>query len=104
MTKVITVVGVFWYSEEQWKAFRLQCEDGENLPHTYAACLKGMQNALRHIESRGQIPVRIEADIDEFLTWCRENGMPADAKGRNRFANIYARDYARSGKLGGLAH
>ncbi|MCB2191703.1 MAG: hypothetical protein KQI62_09060 [Deltaproteobacteria bacterium] len=84
----VSYVVILWVHE----AFRVALDDGENLPHTHAGFAKGLEKLEARVEGQGNVPVKVEVDVEEFLAWCRGNGRRPDAKGRLGFANVKARD------------
>ena len=86
--------GILWIEEGRYEAFRAACDDSEKLPHTHADFAKGFEKTKALVEGQGNIFVKVEVDVEEFLAWCRVNGRRPDAKGRLGFANVKAHDYA----------
>lgn len=81
------VVGMVWYKEDQYDRIRESCEDGSNLPKTFAEWLSKANEGVEYFKSQGKTIRKVTLDIDEFLAFCRERNCKVDSKARNAFVN-----------------
>ena len=94
------VVGFFWYKEDQYDRFKALCADGAKLPDTYADFRQKAEMGMQVLQRKGRKPVKVEADIEVFLAWCRANGHKVDAAGRMAFTNAMLIERVKAGQVG----
>jgi hypothetical protein len=84
--KIVKVIGIPWYREEDYDQLRAMFDDGVKLPDTYAAWLVRAEKGLEESRAQGFRAVKVNLDPHEFTVWCREHGQKLDAAARIRFA------------------
>lgn len=83
----IHTTGLSWYKESQYEDFKKLCEDGYNLPNTYADWLKKAEHLFESLKSQGHNVIKVEVDINEFRVFCTANGHKFNSAGREAFGN-----------------
>src|SRR5882672_5247645 len=83
--KVETVLGVAWYSEQDWTRLRLVCSDPHEMDDSYAEWRAAAEKAIDDLAKLGSPAEKVDIDIDEFLRWCRLHGRKTDKAARAEF-------------------
>lgn len=95
------LVGVGWYTEEQWTMLKLLADDTNSLDATYAEWEAGAQKALEQLgKTPGLEAIKVSVDVDALRQWCRERGKPLNGASRSEYIAEMVR---RMGKDGGNA-
>jgi hypothetical protein len=87
LTWVSPVVGVAWYSEDQWGAARASATDAERFESSYSEWLEMAEDALRNLQLAGVTPVKVFVKAPELAAWCLAHGKPNDAGARAQFTS-----------------
>lgn len=76
----------FWCKDELTfvRLSKVMVDDG--WPTTYSGWLENANKFIAAAQKKGLIVTKIEADPDEFSSWCRVNSRPADGGSRIRYA------------------
>lgn len=94
------LIGVAWYSEEQWTLLKLVADDRESLDETYRKWEAGAQKALEHLQKDPGIhAVNIPVEIEVLRRWCREHGKRLDSPARSEFVVETVRTMSTGGEL-----
>jgi hypothetical protein len=77
-----------WYKDEvTYNRFREICDDKVQFAQPYADWVKHADDFIREVEARvGQKLVKVNAEPEEFLAWCRVNSKRPDSPSRSAFA------------------
>lgn len=86
------VLGVAWYTEEQWARVKASAVDPENLEPTYPEWVKMAEDAMREIRRGVRNPIKIQIDAGELAAWCLMHGKPNDSSARAEFASHKMRE------------
>ena len=86
----VLAVGIPWFKREDYPRILEIMTDAHGLHETYDGWREAAEALERRMSSEGHIAVRAEINPDEFLGWCRANGLKADSKARARFASWVA--------------
>ena len=90
-------IGIFWIRREDYARFLEICTDRDKLPPTYEKWLYRANQGFEKLK-RGSIPViRAEADLDQFVAWCRAKSLNIDSHARTEYASYIAASQIRSG-------
>ena len=81
-----TVVGIAWYRPEQWGQLRNAVVDPEVLEDTHEEWLEIAQQTVLDLAREGMRAERIDVDVDELASWCRETGRALDGAARAQYA------------------
>jgi hypothetical protein len=86
------VLGVAWYSEEQWARVKASAVDPELLEATYPEWVRMAEYALKDIRRGMGNPIKIHIDAGELAAWCLVHGKPNDSSARAEFASKKLRE------------
>lgn len=89
------IVGVAWYSEDQWALVKASSTDSERFEASYSEWLAVGEDALRKLQLAGVTPVKVLVDAAELAAWCLAQGKPNEASARAQFVSEKMR--SRSG-------
>lgn len=81
------VLGVAWYSEEQWALVRSSATDLERFEASYAEWVAMAEDALQTMQMAGVTPVKVLVNSAELSAWCLAHGKPNDAGARAQFTS-----------------
>jgi hypothetical protein len=81
------VVGIAWYYPEQWKRLRQTAADPEKLEKTFEEWVTTATRLAGELEAEGITVERIPVDVEEFITWCNEQGRVIDSSSRAEYAS-----------------
>lgn len=81
---------IWYFDEENYRRFKEVCDDGHELPDTYAAWLAIATEKMAAVERSKGVVNKIKADPDDFVLWCKSNGVPTNKLGRVRYATARA--------------
>ncbi len=82
------VVGICWWSPEQWDRLKEISIDGEELDNTFAEWQRSVAHGMKTFRRKGVKVARIRVDLDELIAWCEEQKMPLDGKARAKYAHM----------------
>jgi hypothetical protein len=92
------LVGVGWYSEEQWTMLKLLADDPGSLDETYKKWEAGAQKALGELRKQPGIEaIKFPVDVEALRRWCRERGKPLDGASRAEYIAEGVQRMAKSG-------
>lgn len=72
----ILVLGMAWYSREQWELLTTLVPDRTALDDTYEEWKAGAEEAFAGLEAGGLAPIRVWIDVEERQAWCNARGVP----------------------------
>jgi hypothetical protein len=81
------IVGVAWYTPEQWERLKLLADDSEALNDTHKDWLKNATGHVRWLKQQGFQVVKVPIDADEWVAWCQKNGKALDGAARSEFTS-----------------
>lgn len=87
-----SVLGVAWYTEEQWARVKSSAADPENLEPTFSEWVKMAEEALREIRRGVRNPIKIQIDAGELVAWCLVHGKASDSSARAEFTSHKMRE------------
>ena len=80
------IIGVGWYSEDQWTMLKLTADDPEALDATYDQWRIGAERTLQQLKSQAGVrAVKVSIDVEMLRQWCRDQGNRLDGSARARF-------------------
>ena len=79
------VLGVSWFTPEEWKKIKSISVDSEKLDDTYDEWMKNAENAISMFTEHGLQVRKINVNALEFVQWCTENGKMLDGGARSEF-------------------
>jgi hypothetical protein len=81
------IVGIAWYTPDQWDRLKLVADDSDALDDTHKDWLKNASGRLREFKQKGYQVVKVSIDIDEWVAWCQENGKVLNGAARSEFTS-----------------
>ena len=79
-------LAVAWYKPEQWSRLLEISADSDELETTHAEWLSLAEKALKNLTTQGLGVAKIEVDVEDLLSWCRERDLPINGENRSRYA------------------
>jgi len=80
------IIGVGWYSADQWAMLRLAADDPEALDPTYERWCAGIEKTLQQLKSQSGVrAVKVPVDVQVLRQWCRDHGKRVDGNARAQF-------------------
>ena len=89
------VFGIAWYTPDEWIRVREASIDPEIFDDTYAEWQSEAEAALRRFRDQGMEVRRVYVAASDLVAWCKERGLPIDAKARSQYAAEGVRKRAR---------
>ena len=80
------VLGIAWYSREQWEKLKEVASDPEKLDDTYEEWKVNAERAIREYSEPDTITRKVHIDVDELMEWCKTLDLPIDGAARSAFA------------------
>ena len=84
--EVTEIVGVAWYTPEQWDRLRKISADADNMEDTYGEWKASAENALKTLSASGAVAQKVVVDVEELLNWCNSKDRAVDGAARSEFA------------------
>ena len=81
------VVGVTWYTPEQFARMKSVADDADALDDTHEDWLKNAMRQVQWLKKDGFHVVEVPIDIDEWVAWCRENGHELNGEARSEYVS-----------------
>ncbi len=82
-----SVVGVTWYTEENWERVKAAATDPERFEETYTEWSSMAVDALANIKRTGVNAVKFFISHEELLSWCALHNKPNNAASRAEFVS-----------------
>ena len=82
-----TVLGVTWYSAENWSRIKAAAADPERFGATFAEWQAMADEALTDIQKTGVNPIKLSIRYEELLAWCLVHKKPNNAASRAEFVS-----------------
>jgi len=80
------IIGVGWYSADQWAMLKLAADDPEALAPTYEQWCSGAEKTLQQLKNQpGVRAVKVPVDVQVLRQWCKDHGNRLDGKARAQF-------------------
>jgi len=80
-----TVLGVAWYSEDEWPAWRSSVADPDRFEEDYSDWKRTAEKTIEEFERQGTSVRKVPIRLHSFLRWCAERNRTADAGARAAF-------------------
>jgi len=80
------VVGLAWYSSEQWGRLRSLSSDGDQLEETWEEWRELAESRFREMRQLGLEVEKVAVDVDRLARWCEREGRPVDGASRSAYA------------------
>ena len=82
-----TIVGVTWYTEENWSKVKAAATDPERFEETYAELSAMAIEAVADLKKTGVNTVKFFVVPNELLPWCLAHNKPNNAASRAEFVS-----------------
>lgn len=86
------ITGILWWKPKQWDEAKQISSDSYVFDGTYQEWKESAEKMLKNFEDLGIKVYKVEIDLDELVTWCKDEKMPLDSKARSRYASIKAKE------------
>jgi hypothetical protein len=80
-----SILGVCWYTEEEWIKIKAEAVDPERFEATYQEWESMAIEALENLQKTGLSPMKVIVLADEFRQWCKIHGKENSAPSRSAF-------------------
>ena len=77
-----SVVGLAWFDRKQWQRLAEVAEDRNELDETFELWKQSALEAVRTMEREGQRVEKVHIEVESLVSWCKEKGLPLNAKSR----------------------
>lgn len=67
--------------------------------YTYEASLLEWEKKIQQLETQGILPIKVEIDVEELLTWYATQGLAVTPETRTKFMTNTLQDYVRKGMI-----
>lgn len=87
------VVGVVWYTQEEWARVKAAAVDPERFEDSFQEWTQVANAALKNLLAVGIVGTPFMVQADELLAWCLARGKPNNAAARAEFvtASLHGR-------------
>lgn len=87
----VQITGLFWMERSDWDALLPHFTDRAKLPATYEEWRRRAEQGLQTLSQGGKHEViKVRAEPDEFLRWCRAKGLDINSNARSEYASHHA--------------
>ncbi|MBF0035891.1 hypothetical protein HAX39_25485 [Citrobacter freundii] len=87
----VQATGILWFRDAaQYHDYKKIFTDSDVLAASYTDWRKQADKLVKNLERQGHRIIKVDAEISEFVAWCKSSGTTIDAKGRMGFANFKA--------------
>jgi hypothetical protein len=91
-----TVVGVTWYTEENWSKVKAAATDPDRFEETYAEWSAMAIEAVDDLKKTGVNTVKVSIVPSELLPWCLAHNKPNNAASRAEFVSEQLRSQSEA--------
>ncbi|MDP2923461.1 MAG: hypothetical protein Q8O30_07060 [Candidatus Omnitrophota bacterium] len=92
------VVGVGYYSRQDWERFLASASDREKLEDTYDEWLELYHKTIRDMKAAGIEPRKVSFNLDELLEYCKKKRLKNNSEVRAKFFSELTKQ-GRSAKI-----
>jgi hypothetical protein len=82
---VNTILGVAWYTREQYERLLELANDRDNLEDTYEEWQATAEKMMVKLSKPGVLPRKVHIDVEELVAWCKAHNRPVDGAARTAF-------------------
>lgn len=80
------VIGLAWYSSEQWDRLRSLSSDPDQLEEEWGEWRELAESKFREMQRLGLEVEKVAVDVDRLARWCEKEGRPVDGASRSAYA------------------
>ena len=81
------IVGVAWYTEDQWQLVKAAATDSERFEDTYADWVAMAEDSFKNMLTAGIVTKRVPVVASELFAWCLAHGKENNAAARAQFVS-----------------
>ena len=81
------ILGVAWYTSEQWDRLKVLADDPEAMDDTHNDWLQNATGHVRGLKQQGFQVVKVPLDVGEWVAWCKKNGKELNGAARSEFTS-----------------
>ncbi len=78
------VLGVAWFSAEQWAKLGEIAADADEL-QSYEEWKTNATSALETLVGMGRMVLKVDVEVDALVEWCQSKGRPVNAEARSEY-------------------
>ncbi len=82
---VNTILGVAWYTHEQYERLLELANDRDNIEDTYERWQATAEKMMVKLSKPGVLPRKVHIDVEELVAWCKAHNRPVDGAARTVF-------------------
>ena len=82
---VDTVLGIAWYTREQYERLLKLASDRDNLEDTYEEWQATAEKMMVELSKPGVLPRKVHIDVDELASWRKSHNRQVDGAARTVF-------------------
>ena len=79
------ILGVAWYTREQYERLLKFANDRDNLEDTYEEWQATAEKMMVQLSRPGVLPRKVHIDVEELVAWCKAHKRPNDGASRTVF-------------------
>ena len=80
------VIGLAWYSSQQWEQLRSLSADPDQLEETWEDWRDLAESKIEELRRLGLEVEKVAVDVDRLAKWCEEEGRLVDGASRSAYA------------------
>ena len=89
------VLGIAWYTRDQWELLTKLVPDRSALDDTYEEWKDGAEEAFASLTAGVLAPIRVWIEVEELQAWCSARGVPNTAEARSDYVTHLVRTRER---------
>jgi hypothetical protein len=86
----VKAVGIGWYARQDYQRILDVMEDSDKLPTNYDRWVRSAETGERQLSKQGIKVVRAWIAPDQFVAWCKAQGLRCNAEARMRWGSEFA--------------
>lgn len=86
----IAPIGIGWFNREDYPRILEIMVDAEIMPPTHGLWRDAAEAQEMRAKDSGLRVIRVRIEPDQFLAWCADAGLPANAQARMAYASEVA--------------
>jgi hypothetical protein len=79
------ILGVAWYTREQYGRLLELANDRDSLEETYEDWQASAEKMMVKLSKPGVLPRKVHIDVEELVAWWKANNRPIDGASRTMF-------------------
>ncbi len=79
------VLGISWFSPEQWRQLKSISSDADLLDETYDAWMKNAEDLIKKLNKDGLVVRKVNINVSELAQWCTKHGREINGGARSEY-------------------